>query len=59
MRRHPGVGRVADIWGRYHAVAGYGVGARGRSPVGPVSVDLAYGEAVREWRVHFSVGYSF
>jgi translocation and assembly module TamA len=52
-------GDAADTWGRYHAVAGYGVGARWRSPVGPVSIDLAYGEAVRDWRVHFSVGYAF
>lgn len=53
------VGDAADTWGRYDAVAGYGVGARWRSPVGPVSIDLAYGEAVRDWRVHFSVGYAF
>ncbi|HEY0879517.1 MAG TPA: BamA/TamA family outer membrane protein [Zeimonas sp.] len=53
------VGDAADTWGRYDPVAGYGVGARWRSPVGPVSVDLAYGEAVRDWRVHFSVGYAF
>ncbi len=52
-------GDAADTWGRYGAVAGYGVGARWRSPVGPVSVDLAYGEAVRDWRLHFSVGYAF
>lgn len=52
-------GDAADSWGRYHAVVGYGVGVRWRSPVGPVSVDLAYGEAVRDWRVHFSVGYAF
>lgn len=52
-------GDAADTWGRYEAVAGYGVGVRWRSPVGPVSVDLAYGEAVRDWRLHFSVGYAF
>jgi len=52
-------GDAADTWGRYHAVAGYGVGVRWRSPVGPVNVDLAYGEAVRDWRVQFSVGYAF
>lgn len=53
------VGDAADTWDRYHAVAGYGVGLRWRSPVGPVNVDLAYGEAVRDWRVHFTVGYAF
>ncbi len=53
------VGDAADTWGRYHAVAGYGVGARWRSPVGPVNLDLAYGDAVRDWRLHFSVGFTF
>lgn len=53
------VGDAADTWSRYSAVAGYGVGLRWRSPVGPVNVDLAYGEAVRDWRLHFTVGYAF
>lgn len=53
------VGDAADRWDRYRAVAGYGVGARWRSPIGPVSLDLAYGEAVGDWRLHFSVGYTF
>lgn len=53
------VGDAADTWSSYHAVAGYGVGARWRSPVGPVNLDLAYGDAVRDWRLHFSVGFTF
>lgn len=52
-------GHAADRWSDYDAAAGYGFGARWRSPVGPVSVDLAYGEAVRSWRLHLSVGYAF
>ena len=53
------IGDAADTWGRYDPVAGYGIGLRWRSPVGPVNLDLAYGEAVRSWRLHFTVGYAF
>lgn len=42
-----------------HLVAGYGLGLRWRTPVGPINLDVAYGEARRAWRVHFSVGYTF
>ena len=38
---------------------GIGVGARWRSPVGPINVDLAYGEAVKKARLHFSLGFTF
>jgi translocation and assembly module TamA len=38
---------------------GYGVGARFRTPIGPVRADVAYGERTDEFRLHFSVGYSF
>jgi len=37
---------------------GYGVGVRWRSPVGPLRLDLAYGNEVQRWRMHFSVGIS-
>ena len=40
-------------------VFGYGFGARYSSPVGPVNLDLAYGEATEEFRLHFSLGVSF
>ena len=36
-----------------------GLGGRWRSPVGPVGLDVAYGEAVQEFRLHFSLGVSF
>ena len=39
--------------------SGYGVGARWKSPVGPINVDLAYGHAVQKYRVHFSLGFTF
>ncbi len=38
---------------------GFGVGARWRSPVGPISFDIAHGEAARSTRVHFSIGFVF
>ncbi len=53
------VGDAADRWPDYRAVWGYGAGVRWRSPIGPVSLDLAYGEAVKRWRLHLSVGYAF
>lgn len=52
-------GNAADRWKDLHPVVGYGVGLRWRSPVGPLRVDLAYGQEVRQFRVHFSVGIAF
>jgi translocation and assembly module TamA len=46
------VDRPAD----FRAAAGYGVGARWRSPVGTLSLDVAYGEETDEVRLHFTVG---
>jgi translocation and assembly module TamA len=39
--------------------AGYGVGVRYRSPVGPINFDVAYGEAVKDVRFHISLGLAF
>jgi len=52
-------GNAADRWKELRPVVGYGVGLRWRSPVGPLRVDLAYGEAVQQFRVHFSIGIAF
>lgn len=52
-------GDAADSPGQLSPVFGYGVGARYRSPVGPVNLDVAYGEATRAFRLHFSLGVSF
>ncbi len=38
---------------------GYGIGARWRSPVGPVRMDLAYAQALHKLRLHLSVGFTF
>lgn len=52
-------GNAADSWSGLELKRGTGVGARWRSPIGPVNIDLAYGHATREPRLHFSVGYGF
>jgi translocation and assembly module TamA len=52
-------GDAADSPASLSPVFGYGVGARYRSPVGPINLDLAYGEATDEFRLHFSLGVSF
>lgn len=52
-------GDAADTPGSLSPVYGIGIGARYRSPVGPVNLDLAWGEETREFRLHFSLGVSF
>jgi translocation and assembly module TamA len=52
-------GNAADSWGGFHFAQGTGIGARWRSPIGPVNVDLAYGHDTRKPRLHFSLGYGF
>ena len=52
-------GNAAERWEDFSAARGYGVGVRWRSPVGPLRIDLAYGEKVHKARLHFSVGVVF
>jgi translocation and assembly module TamA len=52
-------GRAALSWTDFKPARGYGVGLRYRSPVGPLRVDLAYGEELRKFRLHLSVGIAF
>lgn len=49
-------GNVADRWQALRPVVGYGVGARLRSPVGALRLDLARAHETGKWRLHFSVG---
>lgn len=49
-------GNAADSFQGFRAALGTGVGVRWRSPVGPLRLDLAYGQEVRRLRLHFSVG---
>lgn len=52
-------GDAADSAGAFALKLGYGIGARYRSPIGPIALDVAYGRDERDYRVHFAVGYSF
>ncbi len=52
-------GQAADHFGGMHPSLGYGLGVRWRSPVGPLRLDWAYGQDLRRWRLHFSVGIAF
>lgn len=52
-------GDAADTGSEFDPVAGYGIGARWRSPIGPVQLDVAYGEELARYRVHFSIGFVF
>ena len=52
-------GRAAETWRDWHPAWGAGLGLRWRSPVGPLRVDMAYGEEVKKWRFHLSVGIAF
>ncbi|MDN4059747.1 autotransporter assembly complex family protein [Massilia sp. YIM B02769] len=52
-------GNAGDKFSDLNPKSGYGVGARWRSPVGPINVDVAYGHAVKKARLHFSLGFTF
>jgi len=53
------VGRAAQRWDALRPALGAGVGLRWRSPVGPLAIDLAWGEETRSWRTHIGVGIVF
>jgi translocation and assembly module TamA len=53
---------AGDAWddrGAFDPALGYGVGGRVRTPIGPIRVDVAYGQRVHKARLHFSIGYTF
>jgi len=52
-------GAVADKPAELKPKVGVGVGARWRSPVGPVLADLAYGVDSKRFRLHFRLGFTF
>lgn len=53
------VGTATDTWGEKQFDPGAGIGARWRSPVGPVNVDLAYGFRNRSVRPYLTLGIAF
>ena len=52
-------GNAANHLGDLDPALGYGLGLRFRSPVGPLRIDLAYGQQLRKVRLHLSVGIAF
>lgn len=52
-------GNAAMDWAHLKPAVGYGAGLRLRSPVGPLRIDLAYGQQVKQFRLHVSVGVTF
>lgn len=52
-------GNAADSLRDFKLVHGIGAGARWKSPVGLLKLDLAYGQEVKRLHLHFSVGISF
>lgn len=52
-------GAVANQPSELRAQKGAGLGARWRSPVGPLEIDLARALDTGRWRLHLSVGFRF
>ncbi|MBR0566603.1 BamA/TamA family outer membrane protein [Azoarcus sp. L1K30] len=52
-------GDAADSPGDFRLRTGYGLGARWRSPAGPLAVDLAWGQDEKRLRLHFGVAVAF
>lgn len=52
-------GQAANRWSDLKPAWGAGVGVRWRSPVGPLSIDWAWGGELRRSRLHLSVGIVF
>ena len=52
-------GDAPEAWGDLTLRTGYGIGARWRSPAGPLAVDLAWGESENALRLHFGVAIAF
>lgn len=52
-------GQAADDHTVLKLAQGYGVGARWKSPAGPLAVDLAWGQLDHQFRLHFSLAVPF
>lgn len=52
-------GDAVDSLTDVRLAVGYGLGARWRSPAGPIGVDLAYGQRNHEVHLHFSLAIPF
>ncbi len=52
-------GGVSDTWSTLRLSSGYGSGVRWRSPVGPLALDLAWGQASHSLQLHFALAVAF
>lgn len=52
-------GAVANQTSELSPKVGLGIGARWKSPVGPLQIDLAYGVDARRFRLHMNLGFTF
>ena len=52
-------GDAADSWQELKPMLGYGLGARWKSPAGPLALDLARGQQGNGWRLHFALSMAF
>jgi translocation and assembly module TamA len=52
-------GGAADVLSDLRMSQGYGIGARWRSPVGPLALDFARGKGQPGFRIHFSIAVAF
>ena len=52
-------GNATDSLSGFDLAVGYGLGARWRSPAGPLAVDLAYGQRDSSIQLHFSLAIPF
>lgn len=52
-------GDATDDRGGLDLKLGYGLGARWKSPAGPLALDLAYGKDERRLRLHFGIAIAF
>ena len=52
-------GQAADDRDVFKLAPGYGIGARWKSPAGPLAIDLAWGQRESELRLHFSLAVPF
>ena len=52
-------GNAVDDLANLNLALGYGLGARWRSPAGPIGLDLAYGQRDARFQLHFSLAIPF
>ena len=53
------VGTATNSLDTLRPYVGYGVGARWRTPVGPLNIDLARGATLNQWRFYVTIGVVF